>query len=250
MGVALVHRALENRDRFVGSAEGRIGAGDVVENTRVIGVYGNGAIDEIKGFFRIADCRHRDRTHDQSAGIIGVELEPFVHELYRAPVGILGVNVLARRLVCLTKQEPAPGNPRGEEPTPAGSFAASAGCPVKTRTRKEIRRLEQLRVEAQRCLELALGFVVFLAQRNREPARNVRFREIRLELESFAARQLCLAKVELAGIEVHVEQRAAVGHAGMRQRILGIDLDRLVEHLLRVLEALAAQLVENWRPRM
>ena len=52
------------------------------------------------------------------------------------------------------------------------------------------------------------------------------------------------SKVELARIEVRVEKRAAVGDAGVRERVLRIDLDRSIEHLPGVLEALAAELME------
>ena len=112
------------------------------------------------------------------------------------------------------------------------------------RSRVKVRRFEQLRIELHRRLVLALGLLVPQAQRRRQTARHVRLRQFRLELEGFAARNVRLPDVELTRIEICVEQRIAIGDARVRARVFRIDLDRLVEHLLRVLQRLATELVK------
>src|SRR4051812_19231005 len=72
----------------------------------------------------------------------------------------------------------------------------------------------------------------------------MRLSHFRLELDGLAAGDVGLTEIEFARVEVRVEKRATVGDAGVGARIFRIDLDRLVEHLPRVLETLSAKLVK------
>ena len=73
----------------------------------------------------------------------------------------------------------------------------------------------------------------------------VRFRELRCELERAAACNVCISEIRVARIEVRVEHRAAIRDTGVCERISGIDLDRLVEHLPGEFETLLAELVKE-----
>ena len=74
------------------------------------------------------------------------------------------------------------------------------------------------------------------------------FRGFGIELNGFAARRLGLAQVVLRGIPIHVEERGAIGDAGVSARVAGIHHDGAGEHLAGELKSFAAKLVEELPP--
>src|SRR5687768_18485966 len=68
--------------------------------------------------------------------------------------------------------------------------------------------------------------------------------EIGLELKCLAARDVGLSKIEFPCVEIGVEKQVTIGDARMCASVLGIDIDRLVEHLPGVIDALSSELME------
>ncbi len=104
--------------------------------------------------------------------------------------------------------------------------------------------LEQVRIPAYRLLELALGLVVALAQRDGETARRVRLRQLGIELQRAPAGLVRSLQIFRSVVEVHEQVGVAIGRARVRQREVGIFGGRPPEHLQRELDALALGLVE------
>ena len=64
-----------------------------------------------------------------------------------------------------------------------------------------------------------------------EAARRVGIRQVRVELERLTACLVGLGEVGLDGGIEHVQQRTAVGDAGVGERVVRVDFDSLGEHL-------------------
>ena len=74
-------RLLEAVDRRVGEAQDRIGAGDVVEHRRVVGVHGDRALGPLAGAGAVAQRRQRAGGEVERAGVVGVALQLLLGEL-------------------------------------------------------------------------------------------------------------------------------------------------------------------------
>jgi len=114
--------------------------------------------------------------------------------------------------------------------------------------RRDVMRLEKSGVELESFLKLPLRFVVLLGQRQREPARDPRLGEIRVELHGLEARALRLLDRAFSRAEVKPQERVAVRNPRVGAGVLRVDLDRAGEHLFRNLESLAPQLAEELSP--
>src|SRR6266852_1757026 len=115
----------------------------------------------------------------------------------------------------------------------------------KTRTAVEIVAIEKSRIQADGGLELLFGFLVVLAEGCRETARGMGFGGFRGQLDGLAAGGDRFRQVVFAGIEPHVQKRAAIGHPGEGARIQRIDDDGTGEHLPGKFHALAAHLMKE-----
>src|SRR5512141_2467765 len=113
-----------------------------------------------------------------------------------------------------------------------------------TRSAPEVRRIEKLGIKSRRFLEFCLCVGVILAQGKSQAARHVRFGEIGREAKRRVARGFCLLEIGLPRVEHHVEERATIGNPGVCERVVRVYFNRSLEHLPRILQALAAELEE------
>jgi hypothetical protein len=88
------------------------------------------------------------------------------------------------------------------------------------------------------------GFQIAALQQ-RKPAGRMCFREIGGQLQSPATGGICGLEESGISTPVHVQERTAVGDTGVRQGVAGVDLNGPFEHLPRVVETLATELVEE-----
>ncbi len=119
---------------------------------------------------------------------------------------------------------------------------------MESRARVIVVSLEQSRIELQRFPELGFGLPEVAANEKGEPARRMRFGEFRRELECALARLVRLARVHRIRVDVHYQERMAVGITCPREREVGIDIERLPEHLPRVLDIDFVKALEELPP--
>src|SRR6202041_1019619 len=116
---------------------------------------------------------------------------------------------------------------------------------LETGPRVKVKGLVKLGVELERDLEFSFGFLVALAERNRQSARDMSLRQIRVKQQSLLARIVGRLQVLLAGLPVHVEVGVAIGDSGEGARISRIEFDRPRKKLSRKIVAPPAKLIEE-----
>src|SRR5687768_18452917 len=92
---------------------------------------------------------------------------------------------------------------------------------------------------------MLLRLIELLAERYGYSPCDMRFGELRLQLERLLAGGVGLSEVRFACVEIRVKKGAAIRHARVRERVVGIDLDGTIEHLPRVLETFSSKLMEE-----
>src|SRR2546422_6203691 len=221
----------------------------VVEDAGILGVHRLRPPRPLDGALTLAQVREPRGAKIKRARFVGMELDVPLDQrqgsavhlpgLVVAAEGDVGLGQQAWRLVVLGVHSPGLLEQLSGFLKLALRVADARVVPVS---------LEEAGVEADRLVHLALGLVVALELGEGEPPGLVRVSRVGIQLDRLSAGALRPLDVGWGGIPVHVEVRAAVGDSGVGAGVVGVYLERLGEHLERVLEALTPPLVREMAP--
>src|ERR1700681_1314286 len=93
-----------------------------------------------------------------------------------------------------------------------------------------------------------MGLVVLLSHLKRESPGDVRLGQFRVEFYGLAAGDLRFLAVVIARVPPEVDERTAVGDAGIGKCVIRINDNRARKQLSGKIKALAAELVEELPP--
>src|ERR1700756_2281883 len=78
-----------------------------------------------------------------------------------------------------------------------------------------------------------------------QTARRMRFGQLWVQLQSFAARGLCLVQIVFPAVPVHVKKGGAIRDASVCTGVLWINHDSACKHLPGIVKSLAPKLMEE-----
>jgi hypothetical protein len=224
---AVLQRLLQTIDRLVDQTLEGIHAGNIVEDAAILGINRQSAASPIQAASALAQLAEIGRTQVECTGIVWVQFQVLLCRPQRAPVGTsrlrdtpLGIKSQrqhAGRLVVFRLQL------RSVLEQLSSSFKFSL---LETGPRVKVKGLVKLGVELERDLEFSFGFLVTLAELNRQSAGDMSLRQIRVKQQSLLARIVGRLQVFLAGLPVHVEVGVAIGDSGEGARISRIEFNR------------------------
>src|SRR5437867_9530637 len=82
---AVLDRLFEDRDRLLDLSLLGVRARDIVEDARVLGIYGERAFGPLETSLPLAEPDQRDRAHAQGAGVVRIELQVLLDHLQSVP---------------------------------------------------------------------------------------------------------------------------------------------------------------------